>query len=51
MGMAEHTFNESTLELSGLQEIRGQSAGLHSEFQDSQDYTDKPRLKVKQKKN
>jgi hypothetical protein len=51
-GVVAHAFNPSTWEAEAggfLSSVRGQP-GLQSEFQNSQSYTEKPRLKTKQNK-
>jgi hypothetical protein len=52
LGAVVHDFNPSTweAEAGGFLSFRGQ-CGLQSEFQDSQDYTEKPCLKKQKTKN
>jgi hypothetical protein len=48
--MVAHTFNPSTREAEGGRFLSSRPAGLQSEFQDSQGYTEKPCLETKQNK-
>jgi hypothetical protein len=43
--MVAHTFNPSTQEAEAGRFLSSTQPGLQSEFQDSQDYTEKPCLK------
>jgi hypothetical protein len=45
MGMVVHAFNPSTQEAEAGGFLSSRPAGLQSEFQDSQGYTEKPCLK------